>query len=173
MSSCSECGYDWANPPWRAVAAVRALPGRLTGLLHDLGIGNDTAALRARPAAHVWSALEYLGHTGEAIGWYADRVTRILTEERPAFGPFDWDAHTARRRYHDGHLGTVLSGLGDACTRLAAAVSGLNGDGWQRQGIASDGQPRSIEQLVNRAAHEARHHFQDIRAGLTSDVRSA
>jgi hypothetical protein len=130
------------------------------------GIAETSRQLRTRPAAAVWSPLEYIAHTGEAIDWYAHRVKRVLTEHRPALEPFDWDAHTASQRYHERHLDNILDQVGRNCARLTATVADLSAAGWEREGTGSDGQPRTITQLVHRAAHEAQHHLHDIRAGL-------
>lgn len=167
---CSECGYDWASQPRQTVATIQVLPSRLTTALRSFGIDNDSNELRRRPAADVWSPLEYIAHSGAAIGWYADRVTRVLTEQRPVFEAFDWGAHTACQRYHEQTLDDVLSGVDVACARSAAMLSGLNAADWQREGSGSDGQPRSIEQLASRAAHEAHHHLHDIRSQLSGDT---
>ncbi len=87
-----------------------------------------------------------------------------MTEQRPVFEAFDWEAHTAYQRYHEQTLDDVLSNVGVACARSAAMFSGLNAADWQREGSGSDGQPRNIEQLASRAAHEAHHHLHDIRS---------
>jgi DinB superfamily len=167
VTRCQKCGYDWDRPPEHAVATIRAFPGSVSGLLLAKGIADASRQLRTRPAPAVWSPLEYIAHTGDAIDWYARRVKRVLTEHRPALDPFDWDAHTASQRYYERHLDNVLDQIRRDCARLTATLADLTATDWEREGTGSDGQPRSVVELIHRAAHEAEHHLQDIRAGLT------
>src|SRR5262245_11706926 len=102
-------------PTEHAVATIGAFPGNISGLLLARGIADTSRQLRTRPNAAAWSPLEYIAHTGDAIDWYAHRVKRILTEQRPALDPFDWDAHTASQAYHERHLGSVLDRVGRNC----------------------------------------------------------
>ncbi|HJP79164.1 MAG TPA: DinB family protein [Pseudonocardiaceae bacterium] len=116
---CAECGYDWAGRPEDAVATIGAFPGSVARRLNERG----SSQLRTRPAAEVWSPLEYIAHTGDAIDWYAGRVNRVLTEDRPALDPFDWDAHTAGQHYHDRTLGEVLDRVTRSCARFTAMLA--------------------------------------------------
>lgn len=164
VSRCAECGYDWDGLPEDAVAVVRGLPAELSRLVG--GLGDDDERLRARPAPSVWSPLEYVAHTGDAIGWYSRRIHRVLTEDRAVLEAFDWDAFTESQRYRDRRLGDVLDEVGKGCAAFAAMLADRSAATWQREGRGSDGQPRTVAQLAHRAAHEARHHLRDARAGL-------
>jgi hypothetical protein len=164
VTACPECSYDWYGPPAGAVAVIGGLPNRLSRLL--AGVRDCDGRLRARPAADVWSPLEYLAHTGDAIAWYAGRISRVLTEDRPALDPFDWDAHTATQRYHERGLAEVLATVRGTSASLAADLGALTVTAWAREGIGSDGSARTVAQLADRAAHEAHHHLRDIELGL-------
>lgn len=163
MTTCTECRYSWGGSPEHAVGDF---PDQLSRLLR--GVRDSDGWLRARPAAEVWSPLEYLAHTGDAIGWYAARISRILTEDRPCLDPFDWDAHTAGQRYHERHLTDVLATVRGTCAGLTAGLQALTATEWARQGIGSDGSVRTVAQLADRAGHEAHHHLRDIELGLQS-----
>jgi hypothetical protein len=162
VTTCTECGYNWGGPPERAVVVIGGFPDHLSRLL--LGLRDSDGRLRARPAAEVWSPLEYLAHTGDAIAWYAERINRVLNEDRPALAPFDWDAHTATQRYHERRLTDVLATVRGTCASLTAELGTVTA--WEREGTGSDGTPRTVAQLADRAAHEARHHLRDIELGL-------
>ena len=84
---CAECGFDWDQRPSAAIAVVGEAPERISYLLMKA-----EQVLRSRPAPTTWSALEYAVHLGDSLGWYAERLERIHSEERPRFSPFDWDA---------------------------------------------------------------------------------
>jgi hypothetical protein len=160
VTTCAECGYDRGGPPDHAVAVIAGFPDRVSRLALRDGDGR----LRARPAVEVWSPLEYLAHTGDAIAWYAGRIHRVRTEDRPALEPFDWDAHTAAQRYHERRLADVLADVRRTCAGLTAELGA--GTAWEREGIGSDGSARTVAQLADRAAHEVRHHLHDIEVGL-------
>ncbi len=164
VSRCGECGYDWDGLPEDAVAVVRGLPAELSRWVGELG--DDDERLRARPAPEVWSPLEYVAHTGDAIGWYAQRIHRVLTEDRAVLEAFDWDAYTESQRYRDRRLEDVLDEVAERCAAFVATLADPTAARWAREGVGSDGQPRSVAQLAHRAAHEARHHLRDLRVGL-------
>ncbi len=167
MTSCQECGFDWDSPPAHAVNTVEAFPARVSRLLRELGVVERDARLRTRPADEVWSPLEYVAHTGDAIGWYAGRIARVLTEQRPHLDAYDWDAHTIEQDYRRRLLDDVLDDTSRSCARFVGTTAGLDEAARQLAGTGSDGTPRSIAQLAQRAAHEARHHLRDIQIGLT------
>ena len=164
VSACAECGYEWGGPPGDAVAVIGGFPDQLSRLVVDLGLEDGDGRLRARHGAGVWSPLEYMAHTGDAIGWYAGRITRVLSEDRPALEPFDWDAYTAAQRYHERRLVDVLAGVRATCAGLAAELGSVTA--WAREGTGSDGSARTVAQLADRAAHEAHHHLRDIQHGI-------
>lgn len=166
VRACAECGYEWGGSPEDAVVVIGGFPDRLSRLLAGLGLGDGDDRLRARPGVDVWSPLEYLAHTRDAIGWYAGRINRVVNEDRPTLEPFDWDAHTAAQRYHDRRLDDVLASVRATCAGLAAELGSVTA--WAREGIGSDGSARTVAQLADRAAHEAQHHLRDIEQGLTA-----
>jgi hypothetical protein len=143
------------------VEVVGGFPDRLL----EVGLRDD-GRLRTRPAAGVWSPLEYVAHTGDAIGWYGERIARVLTEDRPRLRAFDWDAHTVAQNYHERRLADVLASVRDTCADLAAVLGALTDPEWERAGVGSDGSPRTVAQLADRAGHEAHHHLGDIAHGL-------
>jgi len=145
---------------------ITSLPARFTHHLDAVGIWDGDERLRRRPAADVWSPLEYLAHNADAIHWYADRVQHLLAEDQPILEAFDWDAHTAQQRYDLRHLDDVLAEVHRSTTEFTALLAGLSQDAWQRAGTGSDGGRRTIAQLTHRAAHEAQHHLHDITTAL-------
>lgn len=171
MTTCTECGYDWDCPHEHVVVVIGGLPDRLSRLLLDVGLQDSDVRLRTRPAAEVWSPLEYMAHTGDAIAWYAERIDRVLDENRPALDPFDWDTHTATQRYHDRRLTDVLATARGTCAGLTAELEALTVAAWGREGTGSDGSARTVAQLADRAGHEAQHHLRDIELGLVAPGR--
>jgi hypothetical protein len=52
---------------------------------------SDDQAIRHRPAAGEWSAIEVVGHMIDKMQIWANRAERILFEERPALPGYDQD----------------------------------------------------------------------------------
>lgn len=165
--SCSECGFSWACSGDEVVAALRSFPRRFGAPLSRFLGGEDGGALlRARPEPAVWSAIEYAAHTRDGIGFYADRIRRVLDEDQPQLEPFDADALCEERRYRDEDPEAVSAGLAEVTTRLADLLEGLDDAQWERDGIGIDGGDRTVLTLARRAAHEGHHHLLDVGRAL-------
>ena len=152
---CSACGFDWEASAAEAAAILRTsasvawLPG-------------DDAVLRRRPRPGTWSPIEYAAHTRDAIGFYADRIRRVLSEDGPQLEAWDPDEMCERLRYRDQDPILVVRELRAAADHLATAVDRLGPDELAREGVGSEGGPRSVLTLVRRAAHEVQHHAHDV-----------
>ena len=162
-AACEECRFGWAADACATIDALRSLPSRYEALLTAEAEAGRAARLRTRPEPHVWSQLEYAAHTRDAIAWYAERIARVLREDRPALSAFDWDAACDERRYADEDPTAVALALTRASENLADRLEGLDDDGWSRVGVGSDGGERTVLVLARRAVHESVHHLYDIR----------
>ena len=167
MNRCAECGFDWDCPAPEAVAEVRAAGDRVVAPLTRFLPGEDGAAVvRARPAPAVWSALEYAGHLRAALDFYAQRISRVLTEDRPQLHAVGFGSLPEERHYNDEDPGRVIARVSQVSTQLADLLDSLDDASWQRAGIGSDGDERTVLVLARRAAHEVHHHLLDIGRGL-------
>src|SRR5438094_937283 len=93
--SCPECGFRWDRPPSVAAVIIGGAPARVSASLD----GTEDLVRRRRDP-QTWSMLEYAAHLADALDWYADRLERIRSQDRPRFSPFDWDAACEQRRYN-------------------------------------------------------------------------
>ena len=167
IDRCGECGFDWdGTAPTGLVVELTAVPHRYRAQLGALVTQPEVAPLRTRPDPTTWSALEYVAHTRDALAFYAERIERVLGEERPTLGPFDADAACEDRRYNHEDVEEALDGLAGVARRLGARLAGLLASSWSRIGIGTDGGERSVLQLVRRAVHEGQHHLLDIERAL-------
>lgn len=158
MTSCPRCGFDWDAPAAALVASLRTAPRRFDDAVVDV----EMTELRNRPAPEVWSVIEYVGHAGDVVGWYGQRILRVLKEDRPVLQAHDWALATDDRRYHERHLSELLETLADHCRDLAEHLGELEQAAWARHGIGSEGGERSVLVLARRAVHEVEHHLTDI-----------
>jgi DinB family protein len=158
--NCDECGFTDTSP---AVAILADAGDRFRDALT-----RDVSVLRRRPAPSVWSALEYAAHTRDALDFYASRIERVTSEDRPALEPFDADRLCEERGYRTEDPVDALATLDAAAARLVVLLRGLGDDQWSRVGIGTDGGIRTVHVLAARAAHEVHHHLVDFDQVLTA-----
>lgn len=170
---CEECRYDPASFDEAAlVGAVAAIATRYQApLTRFLPADDQSYVLRTRPSPGVWSALEYVAHVRDAVGFYDERVRRVLAEDNPQLtapddprlsAPKSWDDLCIERRYNEQDPATVLTALAESATAAAARFASLSPEQWQRTGLGIDGDERSVRLLAERLAHEGHHHLLDI-----------
>lgn len=122
--------------------------------------GDET--LRTRPERHIWSPIEYLAHVRDVVGFYDDRIRRVLAEERPALPVGDRFATLAElRAYRDDNVDDVLRVLDERATTAGQRLGAADRAGWERIGIGEGGE-RTVLMLARRLAHEAHHHRLDL-----------
>jgi hypothetical protein len=166
--SCAECGFRGETKSNADLAAdADRFAARFTvPLTRFLPTDDVPAVLTARPAPTTWSALEYAAHARDAFGFYTDRINRVIREERPHLASFGFDAACEERRYNDEEPELVARAVAVAADALAAALATLPAEGWDRVGIGSSGEPRTVRVLAERAVHEGHHHLLDIGRSL-------
>jgi hypothetical protein len=150
---CEACGFDWdGEDPARLIAIIRSAPARFAN-----------ATSRTRPAPGVWSPLEYTVHMAPALDFYTDRIELAVAYDRPQFTAFDFSAACDDERYNERDPNEALGALVEAADRLITRLETLTPSQWQRCGIGSDGDERTVKMLARRAAHEVQHHALDVR----------
>jgi hypothetical protein len=169
---CDECGFDArAMSDQDLVAALASYAKRyrmpLTRFLPKEGDG--AAVVRARPAADVWSALEYACHQRDVFAFYRERIERVLAaDEPPRLDAVGFGTLEVEQTYNEREPAAVADAIAEEAGRLAALLADLDEDGWRRVGLASDGSgaERSVRVLAERATHEGHHHLLDIGRSL-------
>jgi DinB family protein len=156
---CDECGFDWDTADRNALITTIASAGARFG---DAIAPLDDEAVRRRPAPDVWSPLEYTAHTREALAFYDERVRRVATEDRPQLHAYAFSEAADRDAYNAEVVTYALDGLTAVADRLAARLRDLVPADWDRAGIGSEGDPRTITRLARSAAHEVQHHLLDL-----------
>lgn len=157
-SRCDECGFEWDDEdPARIIATVRGAPAHFA-----------TATSRDRPAPGVWSPLEYTVHMSAALDFYTDRIELALTHDRPRFTAFDFTSACDTDRYNERDPSDARAALVATSARQVALLAALTPEQWQRSGIGSDGDERTVNMLARRAAHEVQHHAVDVRDGMSA-----
>lgn len=125
--------------------------------------GMNREQLQARPVAGKWSTLEVVCHIADFEPILADRMKRILAEDRPQLVGADETRFAAALAYHERDLEEELAIVEHTRGQLARILRTLPDEVLQRVGVHSERGPRSLEQLLAGATNHIPHHVQFIR----------
>ncbi len=154
---CPECGFE---PAGVAVA-------ELADLIQDnapAGTPRSTAPDAAvRPAASVWSPLEYACHVRDVHRLFAERLTADARARTTRSSPTGTrTSPPSRARYAEQDPATVAVELVEAAADAAAIFACVRGDQWQRRGRRSNGSVFTVATLGVYYLHDVVHHLHDI-----------
>ena len=161
--ACPECGFDAdAVDPAAVGAAIRDNAETWREVL-------GRADVRERPAAQVWSPLEYACHVRDVDTLFAVRLGLMLDEDDPMFANWDQDATALADRYGEQDPVAVSAQLASAAEVLAARFDTVSGDQWQRPGRRSNGSVFTVDSFARYLLHDLVHHVWDV-TGRRADV---
>ena len=140
---CPDCGFDAGGLARDEIGpTTRRVAVRFEGYL-----GRD--GVRDRPAADVWSVLEYGCHLRDVGRIFGERLDLMLDEDGPQFANWDQDETAAVE---------MAASLG----ALADGYDAVRADQWDRQGFRSNGSIFTVESLGRYMVHDLVHHVWDI-----------
>lgn len=153
---CPECGLESATVTGADVPdLVRGYARRWADVLTRPDVA-------VRPAAEVWSPLEYACHVRDVCRVMQLRAELMLHEECPTFRNWDQDATAVAERYGEQDPVDVTRELTRACDDVAAVFGSVTGDEWQRPGLRSNGSAFTVETLAQYFVHDVVHHLHDV-----------
>lgn len=154
---CPDCSFEAGALAGGAIPAlVRGYAARWQQVLRRPDVAR-------RPAAGVWSPLEYACHVRDVCRVFAARLELMLTQDDPEFENWDQDATAVAERYHEQDVATVAEELRAAAESVAAGFGAVAGDQWARTGRRSNGSHFTVETLGQYFAHDLAHHLWDVR----------
>jgi hypothetical protein len=175
MDRCDSCQFIYAD------LDAPALPTRFAAFgtrYRALLLPPDRPAawdgiLRTRPAAGVWSALEYAGHVRDVFLVQRDRLYTALVEDTPAFAPMYRDQRVTLARYNAQDPAEGAAQLATAARLIAQAFEALDPGQLQRRCIYNFPAPaeRPLLWVGQHAVHEGEHHLRDV-AEVIARVRA-
>jgi hypothetical protein len=117
------------------------------------------------PAPGEWTVRQVLLHTRDvAMLAYGLRIRRCLIEQEPQFVSYEEEPFHQAFPFADETAEGLAQALVAEHNAVAALLSGLPDDAWQRSGRGPDGNMRSIEFYASRFVAHAEEHAQQISA---------
>jgi uncharacterized damage-inducible protein DinB len=121
--------------------------------------GMTAEQLDARPVAGKWSTREVVCHVADCEPVYADRMKRVIAEDRPTFFGLNPDAFAARLAYADRDLDEELALVESVRRHVGRILRTLPADAFQRVGNHSVDGPVTLETLLRRITKHIPHHI--------------
>jgi len=125
---------------------------------------SDDHAIRHRPAADEWSAVEVVGHMIDKMQIWTGRVERLMVEERPALPGYDQDALVRDHDYLHTDPEVLFGQLRQACERFAVLVASIPTSALEREGMHEEVGSVTLRQCIEAPLESALGHLEQLRA---------
>jgi len=131
-------------------------------LLREAARGMSRDQIIARPVPGKWSTLEVVCHIAdfEIVG--ADRIKRVIAENKPTLPDGDETVFASRLAYHQRDLEEELQLIGSVRAQVARILRTLADDDFGRVGNHTAAGLLTLQQLVERGANHIQHHLKFI-----------
>ncbi len=133
------------------VAGPRALRQAVAGMTRE--------QLLARPIAGQWSTLEVVCHLADFDPIIADRMKRIIAEERPALLGADEKRFAVALAYHDRDVEEELTIIENTRSQMARILRTLSPDVLKRVGVHNERGEITLERMLTIATNHIPHHL--------------
>lgn len=124
--------------------------------------GMTAEQARARPVAGKWSTLEVVCHLVDFDPIIADRMKRVIAEDRPKLLGADENKFAARLAYHERDLQEELTILEVTRGQMARILRTLKPADFERIGEHNERGPQTLEKLLTTAINHIPHHVKFI-----------
>ena len=131
-------------------------------LLREAVKGMTRDQVQARPVAGKWSTLELVCHVAdfEIVG--ADRIKRVIAEDRPTLPDGDENLFAKGLAYHSRELEEELQVIGSIRAQVSRILRTLKEADFDRIGNHTAAGPLTLAQLCERGANHIRHHVKFV-----------
>lgn len=141
-------------------AQIREIPTVFRGAL----LLSDDHAIRSRPAADQWSAIEVVGHMIDKMQIWTSRVERIMVEERPALPAYDQDALVRKHDYVHADPDVLFEQLRQTCEHFATLIERTPISALQREGVHEEVGPITLRRCIEVPLESAPEHLEQLHA---------
>jgi hypothetical protein len=115
--------------------------------------------LLARPIAGQWSTLEVVCHLADFDPILADRMKRIIAEDRPPLLGADEKHFAAALAYHDRDVEEELRILELTRSQMGRILRTLSPDALKRVGVHNERGELTLERMITLATNHLPHHL--------------
>jgi hypothetical protein len=124
--------------------------------------GMNRTELVARPITGKWSTLEVVCHLADFEPILADRMKRVIAEDRPTLLGADEKRFAAALAYHERDVNDELNLIAQTRQQMARILRTLAPDALGRVGVHSERGPLTLEQLLKGTTNHILHHVKFI-----------
>jgi hypothetical protein len=124
--------------------------------------GMSREQLLVRPVAGKWSTLEVVCHLADFDPILADRMKRIIAEDRPTLLGADEKRFATALAYHDRDLEEELAIIERTRQQMARILRTLPAEALNRVGVHNERGPLSLEKMLTTATNHIPHHVRFI-----------
>ncbi len=111
-----------------------------------------------------WSIQQVVCHVSDFEIVSADRIKRVLAEERPTLFGGDPDLFAARLAYNQRAVEDELQLISAIRRQVGTILQQTTPADWERIGLHSEAGPLTLRQLLERVTGHIPHHLQFITA---------
>lgn len=130
--------------------------------LREAIAGMSAAEIAARPVPGKWSTLELICHLADFEPIYADRMKRVIAEEKPTFMSGDPDLFLQHLAYDARDAEGEIALIDSVRQQMARILRTLPRESFARVGIHSRDGAVSLETLLRRVTNHIPHHVRFI-----------
>ncbi len=131
-------------------------------ILRKAVAGMNREQIQARPVAGKWSTLEVVCHLADFDPILADRMKRIIAEDKPQLLGADEKHFAAALAYHQRDIEEELTIIEKTRSQLARILRTLPAEALQRVGVHSERGPLTLERMIGLATNHIAHHVKFI-----------
>lgn len=131
-------------------------------LLEKAVAGMTDSQLDARPIAGKWSSREVVCHLADCEILYAQRMARVICEDKPALANADPNALRTHLAYDRRSVAEELAIVRAIRTSLARILKEQPAQAFERVGMHSTDGPLTLLELLRRITGHIPHHVRFI-----------
>jgi len=125
--------------------------------------GMTREQLAARPVPGKWSTLEVICHLADFDPILADRIKRILAEDRPQLLGADENRFAAALAYQERDAEEELALIAQTRSQLARILRQQTDDVLKRVGVHNERGELTLERMLTLSANHINHHVKFIK----------
>ncbi len=124
--------------------------------------GLEREDLLAFPVPGTWSIQQIVIHLQDSELVIADRIKRVIAEEKSSLLSFDESRWVKNLRYDDQSVDDAVTIVELNRRNVARVLKNLPADAFNRTGLHSERGPLTLEDLVTGAVSHLKHHLKFI-----------